>query len=107
MEEITIYQKINDVSDLTGINENKFRVRVIKRTKSSCWYRKKEKINFFVDVDYPEALSESIFVISDHEKINKLVKKIIQQEVWKAEDFINDYKIKSNEEKRDLSKECV
>lgn len=107
MEEITIYQKIGDVSELTGIKENKFRVRVIQITKQPNWFRKSTKIEYAVDVNYPEALSESIFVISDHKKINNLVRKLIQQEIWKAEDFINDYKRNANGSKRDISEECV
>lgn len=92
MEKETIYQKIVDVSRITEIPNNKFRIRVIKITKYPNWFRKGIKIKYKVKIDEPEYCSN--FTMTGKVNNNEVFR-TLRDEIWEAEDFINDYKYKT------------
>ena len=103
MKEITIYNKIINFSELTGIEENKMRIQVIKRTYPKTWFRRKEKVNFKIEINDPTYLSDDPIlllpsILIKNNRVNEIINNIKRQEIWKADDFINSYKIKNYED---------
>lgn len=113
-KEELIYSKTFDVSEETGIPNNKGYIRVVKRTKvrPKNFFRRKEKTIIYFDIEYntpdlsgeykslpafpslvpsvtEDILKENAKITQKHNEIYRIVKEMI----WEAENYVLNYKL--------------
>lgn len=109
MEEKLIYSNIIDVSKESGIENNRFFIRVVMRTyiKPSNWFRKNEKKVVKFDIEYNKpnvpiydtSMCWTAFMKDQQSKNNKItqdinyaVDNIIYNELWHVKNMCITYK---------------
>lgn len=102
-EELILEVK-KDVSNNSIIKDNSFKIRVIRRTKikHTNFFRKKEKVNVYYDIEFikpcivsnndkfPFTSSERMEIKKENKNIkeyNNYISKIFEEQIWDAENF--------------------